>query len=246
MSVKVMGKVWDADLPPNLKLVLLAYADAAEHDGTEIWPGHKRLASMTGYSRSQVERNTRDLVERGVLVRVEKGHRGRRATFLIPLEGLDAISIVSQDATQSEPDSVASSTDSVASDVLKGSAHATPPILDPSSTSVLKIAPKERDRNPWWDTTVEIFGEPTEGQRKLYGRFVAMVSDGELKWGTNEIRRRAALLAELWGHRTVTVASLEKHWSRFDGAISNVTDSDVEAFTAAQDREAMLERLSDE
>ena len=48
MSVKVMGKVWDADLPPNLKLVLLAYADAAEHDGTEIWPGHERLASMTG------------------------------------------------------------------------------------------------------------------------------------------------------------------------------------------------------
>ena len=153
MSVKVMGKVWDADLPPNLKLVLLAYADAAEHDGTEIWPGHERLASMTGYSRSQVERNTRDLVERGVLVRVEKGHRGRRATFLIPLEGLDAISIVSQDATQSEPDSVAFPTDSVASDVLKGSAHATPPVLDPSSTSVL-VAPngevKERPRKLWW------------------------------------------------------------------------------------------------
>ena len=80
MSVKVMGRVWDADLPPNLKIVLLAYADAAEHDGTEIWPGWERIAAMTGYSRTTVARLTTELLELGVLVKTGSGYRGHRAS----------------------------------------------------------------------------------------------------------------------------------------------------------------------
>ncbi len=242
MSVKVMAKVWDADLPPHLKFTLLAYADAAEHDGSEIWPGHHRLEWMTSYSRSQVERNTRELIKRGVLVRVTRGRKGRRASFQIPLDALDAISIVSHTATQSDADSVASVPDSVASEPVQGSVDATPPVLDPSLPSVLPIAATPRTANPWWDATVEIFGIPSPNQRTLYGRFVAMAQE----WEPSEIPTRAAKLAELWGHRTVTVASLEKYWSRFDAAIGQVTDADVEAFTAAGDRAATLERLADE
>ena len=239
MSVKVMAKVWDADLPPHLKLTLLAYADAAEHDGSEIWPGHQRLEWMTSYSRSQVERNTRDLIKRGVLVRVTRGRKGRRASFQIPLDALDTVSHI---ATQSQADSVASQADSVASEAVKGGTHATPPVLvDPSSTPVLPIA--ATPRNPWWDATVIIFGEPTEAQRSLYGRFVAMASEHD---PPSEIPNRAAKLAALWGPKTVTVASLEKYWSRFDGQIGQVSDADVEAFTAAGDRAATLERLADE
>ena len=246
MSVKVMGKVWDTDLPPNQRLVLLAYADAAEHDGTEIWPGHERLASMTGYSRTQVERITRDLITAGVLIRVSKGYRGRRARFRIPL---DHPTFMSQDDTQSVEERVATEAESVASDSNEVAPDATRPVLTvPSSSPVLKTA--ATPRNPWWDTTVELFGEPTEGQRSLYGRFVAMVSDNTkplpLPYGADEIRRRAAMLAELWGVKAVTVASLEKHWSRFDAAIGQVSDADVEAFTDAQDKAAMLERLADE
>jgi len=54
------------------------------------------------------------------------------------------------------------------------------------------------------------------------------------------------LLAELWGVQAVTVASLEKYWSRFDAQIGQVSDADVDAFTAAGDRAATLERLADE
>lgn len=86
MSVKVMGRVWDADLDPNLKMILLAYADAAEHDGTEIWPGWERIAKMTGYSRSTVARLTAKLLKSGVLVQVSEGRRGSRATYLIDLK----------------------------------------------------------------------------------------------------------------------------------------------------------------
>ncbi len=243
MSVKVMGLVWDTELPGNLKLLLLAYADAAEHDGTEIWPGRKRLASMCGVSVATADRLTRKLLEGGYLIQVQKGHRGRRAAFVIPLSVLAANAIVSQDATHSNADSVASSPDSVASETGKGSAHAPPPVLDPSSTPVLPIAAPPQ-ANAWWDVTVDLFGEPTANQRSLYGRFVAMVQAGP--WPPTEIRRRAGQLVELWGVKSVTVASLEKHWSRFDAQIGQVSDADVEAFTAAGDRAATLERLADE
>ena len=243
MSVKVMAKVWDADLPPHLKLTLLAYADAAEHDGSEIWPGHQRLEWMTSYSRSQVERNTRDLIKRGVLVRVTRGRKGRRASFQIPLDALD---IVSHIATQSDSDSVASEPDSVASEALKGRTDATPPVLDPSLPSVLKTAATPLDKaqaNLYWDITVDLFGEPAANQRTLYGRFVAMV---QTDWPPGEIRRRAGQLVELWGVKSVTVASLEKHWSRFDAAIGQVSDTDVDMFVAGEVRAATLERLADE
>ncbi len=237
MSVKVMGKVWDTDLPPNLKLVLLAYADAAEHDGFEIRPGHERLTSMTGYSRSQVERITRALISAGVLIRVQKGYRGRRARFAIPL---DHAIFVSQDATQSEAESVADGAESVATDANELASHATRPVLVvPSSSPVLK---KERPRDPWWDYLVGIFGAPTKSRRSLYNRVLKTVKEQE----PEEIPRRVAKLVEMWGQDRVTITSLETHWSRFDAQIGQVTDADVGAFTAGKDRKAMLERLADD
>jgi hypothetical protein len=83
MSVKVMGRVWDLNLPPNQKLVLMAYADAAEHDGTKSFPGHERLSEMTGYSRAQVQRITNQLVDNGLLEQVSSGRRGQRAEFIV-------------------------------------------------------------------------------------------------------------------------------------------------------------------
>mgnify|MGYP002626830334 CR=1 FL=1 len=133
MSVKVLGRVWDTALPPNQRLVLLAYADAAEHDGTRSFPGEERLSDMTGYSRSQVQRITTELVKLGVLVRVKPGFRGQRAEFAVDLDALNALSMtsdgylrgpvkVSQHATHEVSQSATQSkSDSVASDNAKGS-----------------------------------------------------------------------------------------------------------------------------
>ena len=258
MSVKVMGKVWDTDLPGNLKIVLLAYADAAEHDGTQIWPGRGRIALMCGIAVSTADRLTRALIEGGYLVQVAKGHRGQRAAYEIPL---DRLAVAYQSDIHSEADSLSIEADSLPPDAGKPITPDSPPVLvDPSSSSVLPIAatPRRgpdgltiaeeermatRPRNPWWDVTVELFGKPAANQQALYGRFVDMANKD---WPPNEIRRRAGLLADLWGVKAVTVASLEKYWSRFDGQIGQVTDRDVEAFTAAEARTAMVERLADE
>jgi len=68
MSVKVMGQVWDADLPRPEKYVLLAYADHAAHDGTNIYPSVPRVAWKTGYTERSIRKITGDLVEMGILV----------------------------------------------------------------------------------------------------------------------------------------------------------------------------------
>lgn len=63
-----MGAVWDSPLPHNLKLVALAYADHADHAGCNIWPSISLIAKKTGYNERQVQRITRDLEKRGILV----------------------------------------------------------------------------------------------------------------------------------------------------------------------------------
>ena len=238
MSVSVMTLVWRSDLPANHKLVLLAYADHANDEGGSVYPGEDLMAAKTSYTSGNVRRVTKELVDAGFLHRVKRGQTGQRAEWEVDVPKLRA----AQSARLLKLEGARVIAKRRAADGEEARATATPNIIEPSIEPSLKIAPEGRDRNPWWDTTVEIFGEPSEGQRKLYGRFVAMVEDKE----PSEIRTRAALLAQLWTHKSVTVASLEKHWSRWDAQIGQVTDADVEAFTAAQDREAMLERLADE
>jgi hypothetical protein len=76
MSVQVMGLVWELDIPSNEKLVLLAYADHADHDGTGIYPVVPLVARKTGYSQREVQRRTRKLEARGLLVADGNGPHG--------------------------------------------------------------------------------------------------------------------------------------------------------------------------
>lgn len=73
MSVKIMGVVWDADLPRDEKFILLSYADHAAHDGTGIYPSVDRTAWKTGYHRRSVQTITKKLVERHILILDGKG-----------------------------------------------------------------------------------------------------------------------------------------------------------------------------
>ncbi len=87
--------------------------------------------------------------------------------------------------------------------------------------------PKElAKRNPIWDTLVELFGEPSPTRRTLYGRVTKYLTDAG---ATPElIRKRATRIVTDWGPEKLTLTSLEKHWSRFDGLAGQITSTDVE------------------
>lgn len=82
MSVKAMGKVWDTDLPSNKKFVLLAYADHAHHDGTNIYPAIETIAEKTGYHERSVQRITRELEAEGYLVPDGQGPKGTNKWYI--------------------------------------------------------------------------------------------------------------------------------------------------------------------
>lgn len=67
MSIKIMGQVWDLDLPAPKLLVLLAMTDHADHTGSNIYPSVELIAWKTGYSESQARRIIKALVKDGIL-----------------------------------------------------------------------------------------------------------------------------------------------------------------------------------
>lgn len=74
-----MGLVWEHEFGPSEQLVMLALADHAHDDGTEIRPSVSRVAWKTGYEERQVQRilkKLRDEIEILVLTK-EGGGRGK-------------------------------------------------------------------------------------------------------------------------------------------------------------------------
>lgn len=71
MSVKIMGQVWELDLPHNKLIVLLAMADHADHEGNNVYPSIGLIAWKTGYSTRTIQRNIEALLEDKILILVE-------------------------------------------------------------------------------------------------------------------------------------------------------------------------------
>jgi hypothetical protein len=56
VSVKLMSIVWEIDLPPGEKLVLLALADQANDEGRQCWPSVATIARKSGQGERTVRR----------------------------------------------------------------------------------------------------------------------------------------------------------------------------------------------
>ena len=69
MSVKIMGEVWGLELTAAKLLVLLALADHADHEGSNIYPSVELVAWKCGYSESQTRRIIKSLVDDEILTR---------------------------------------------------------------------------------------------------------------------------------------------------------------------------------
>lgn len=80
MSAKLTGAVWELDLPRPEKYVLLALADHAKEDGSDVYPSLARVEWKTGYSETQVRQIMRALVQKRILVLVRKGGKGPGST----------------------------------------------------------------------------------------------------------------------------------------------------------------------
>ncbi len=72
MSAKIMGAVWDLDLPANEQIVLLALADHADHAGNNVFPSNGLVAWKCGISSRSVTRIKKQLCDRGILVTVSE------------------------------------------------------------------------------------------------------------------------------------------------------------------------------
>lgn len=75
MSIKLMSAVWECDLPRELTLVMLAYADHANDEGV-AWPGNGRVARKARCSERQLQRLKKKLEKLGGLEVVRRGGSG--------------------------------------------------------------------------------------------------------------------------------------------------------------------------
>lgn len=76
MSAKVMGLVFEADLPRAEKFILLALADHAKEDGSDVYPSVARIEWKTGYSERQIRTLIDNLEKMGILRVVHPGGSG--------------------------------------------------------------------------------------------------------------------------------------------------------------------------
>jgi len=75
MSIRVMSLVWETDLPPSEKLVLLVIADHADDEGGNAFPSVRRVARRASMSERSVQRILRRLCDCG-LVEIEENKGG--------------------------------------------------------------------------------------------------------------------------------------------------------------------------
>lgn len=91
MSIKAMSWVWDSALPPSEKLIALAYADHADHEGKHIYPALDTIAAKTSMSRRNVIRVRQKLEERGVLIETRKATGRAPARYRMSQAALESI-----------------------------------------------------------------------------------------------------------------------------------------------------------
>lgn len=84
MSVKIMGGVWEIQLPAPKLLVLLAIADHTDHEGNGAWPAVPLIAWKTGYSERQVQRIIKSLIVDKLLKKTERP--GKSSMYSVDLK----------------------------------------------------------------------------------------------------------------------------------------------------------------
>jgi len=224
MSVKVMGMVWDLELDPNKKFVLLAYADHANHNGENIWPAIETVAKKTGYHERSVQRITRELEEAGLLVPDGTGPKGTNK-LKIPLNvGGDKIAPLT-DCTQMG--------DIPSGDIPSGDKIA-PELTTVSEPS---LTPTPTFTDPYWDLA---HGKTPKTKGKLEGFYSNAVDAANLiAQGQNaDLYELAYAFIIASGILPVLEKSELAYWRK---ALRNMADNRPNPVTQEHIREAVVE-----
>ena len=82
MSIKIMSLIFEGDLPPTKRLIMLSLADHANDEGV-CYPSISRLCQRTGLKQRSVQKNIAELEADGYIKRDMNG--GRRGSNLYTL-----------------------------------------------------------------------------------------------------------------------------------------------------------------
>lgn len=133
MSVRIMSKVFDADMESTKKFILLAYADHADHAGGNIFPAVATIAKKTGYSERTVQRITRQLEDDKILISDGTGRHGTNK-WKIDIDAMgDTVSPVTTATDGGDVDDTEGVTDNDTRIIIK-------PSVKPSENSCSKQA----------------------------------------------------------------------------------------------------------
>jgi hypothetical protein len=249
MSALLMGRAFYADLPGNLKLVLIALADHANDDGTGIHVGQARLAAKCSVSTRTMRASLARLRDLGYITRVRRG-RGPGRGHDGELGSPDVYQLNVQMLPQIAPANPAGA---------NGAAEKTPEVGDKTAEADFRLtisrtisttppessltsfesslpphgggrAPRGRAPDPIWE---ELFlvdvGEPysPEARRRLTPKAAAALNSAAAEIratgiSAEELRRAIAAWPRVMGDATCTAHAVAKHLPRLLAAARGV------------------------
>src|SRR3990172_2477056 len=205
-----MGRVFALAIPKAEKFLLLAMADHAHDDGTEVRPGIKRLSEKTSDSERNVRRLLRSLESMGLLAPVAytTGGRGRATEYRVPLDRLEEVLANPANLAPfpGNPDTTGPKPGHHGTETRTRSAP------QPSRTVIEPSLGRARPRDDLWDRLVFYFGKPAnDDERGLRNRALKLLRQAGAT--PDEVDRRVAAWPGLYDGATLTPKALASHWS---------------------------------
>lgn len=204
MSVTMMGLAWYVKgLTPAQKAVLVALADHAHDDGTNVYPGVKRLCIKTSLAERTVRRALSDLRSKGIIRIVKRAKFHSTTEYRLDLPEMQALQerpvfLADEDLPES-PQGVPES-------VLRPARDAPKPSVNTSSKPSLKTTPiKPGDFGVLFDYFLEVTGidERLLNARKARDEIVerwlpAEVTLEEIRQSVEYMQQRELTIAGPW------------------------------------------------
>lgn len=236
MSVGVMTAVFaESEARGNDRLVLLAIADEADDDGTNAFPGTKRLAMKVRLPERTVRRCIDRLVDSGELGRrlPERQGRGKLTHYTVLVGKVDTLTPFQPAGNENQPGEdekkEAEGGQKVDTTPPLTSEDAEYPVLSTQRTLGAEQArPQKRPRDPLWDALIEACGfthvTPTPTERGAWNKALKEIRDSG---GTPDlVHERARAYRTTWPKVRLTPTALARHWGAL-GADEANSDEDL-------------------